>query len=316
MDPLLPVPADARLPLGTPFTIGQASARGVSERVLHRLAREGTLRRVFRGVYVDSAADDDLLMRARALALVVPPTAVIADEAAAWARGIDLVARADHVIPPPVTIVQPHGQGRVRQRDADGRRRHLQPGDVETLHGIRLTTSLRTGLDLARTRSRFRGLAALDALLRTRDFTHDTLLREVERFRGFRGVVQLRALAPLADPRAESPAESTLRLIWLEAGLPAPTPQVQVLDDTGWPAYRLDLGLPEIRYAAEYDGVAWHSSPHQRARDRRRRAWLQRERGWVIDVLGSEEVFRNPRHAREVLRAGVARAERRLGRSA
>ena len=48
-------------------------------------------------------------------------------------------------------------------------------------------------------------------------------------------------------------------MLWLDAGLPAPALQVPVCDDAGWEVYRLDLGLPEIRYAAEYDGVAWHS---------------------------------------------------------
>ena len=284
---MLPVPADDRLPFGEPFTIALAQHRGVSERVLHRLAREGVLRRVFRGVYVDSAADDDLLMRARALSLVVPPTAVVTDECAAWVRGVDLVARGDHVA-----------------------------RDIETLHGVRVTTSLRTGLDLARTRSRFRGIAALDAMLRTHDFTQDEMLREIRRFKGYRGVVRLRNLAPLADPRAESPAESVLRLLWLDAGLPAPALQIPVVVDDGWEAFRLDMGLPEIRYAAEYDGVAWHSSPTQRARDRRRRAWLRDERGWDIDVLGSDDVFAHPARAIEILRAGVARAERRLRRTA
>jgi len=316
MDLLLPVGADERLPFGEPFTIAHARDRGVSERVLQRLARDGTLRRVFRGVYVDSAADDDLLMRARALALVVPPTAVVTDESAAWARGIDLVARGEHVVPPPVTVVQPHGHGRVRQRGADGRRRMLFPRDVELLHGVRVTTALRTGLDLARTRSRARGLAALDAMLRTRTFTHDEMMAEIKRFSGFRGVVRLRALAPLADGRAESPAESVMRLLWHDAGLPVPTLQIPVTDEDGVEMFRLDMGLPEIRYAVEYDGVAWHSSPAQRARDRRRRAYLRDEEGWLIDVLGTDQVFTHPRRAVEIMRAGIAQAERRARRTA
>ena len=316
MDLLLPVGADEHLPFGEPFTIAQARSRGISERVLQRLARDGTLRRVFRGVYVDSAADDDLLMRAKALALVVPPTAVVTDESAAWARGIDLVARGDHVIPPPVTVVQPHGHGRVRQHGADGQRRLLFPRDIENLHGVRVTTALRTALDLARTRPRPRGIAALDAMLRTREFTRDEMMTEIRRFRGFRGVVRLRGLAPLADARAESPAESVMRLLWHDAGLPAPTLQVPVTDENGWEMFRLDLGLPELRYAVEYDGVAWHSSPTQRARDRRRRAYLRDEEGWLIDVLGTDQVFNHPRNAVEIMRAGVANAERRLRRTA
>ena len=315
MDLLLPVGADDRLPFGEPFTIAQALERGVTERVLQRLAREGVLRRVFRGVYVDSAADDDLLMRARALSLVVPPTAVVTDECAAWARGVDLVARGDHVIPPPVMVVQPHGRGRVRQRGSDGRRRMLTARDVETLHGVRVTTALRTALDLARTRPRARGIAALDAMLRTGEFTHEEMLKEVQRFKGFRGVVRLRALAPLADPRAESPAESVMRLLWLDAGLPTPTLQIPIHDHVGWEIYRLDMGLPAIRYAAEYDGVEWHSSPAQRARDRERRAWL-RDEGWTLDVLTGDQVFKHPAHAIDIMRAGVAAAGRRLRRSA
>ena len=308
------MPADDRLPFGDPFTIAQAADRGVGERVLHRLVRQGVLRRVLRGVYVDAAADDDALMRARALSLVVPPAAVVTDECAAWVRGIDLLARGDHVVPPPVTTVQTHVRGGGGHRTGD--RRMLLARDVEILHGVRVTTSLRTGLDLARTRSRFRGIAALDAMLRTRDFSHDQLLREVERFQGFRGVVRLRTLAPLADARAESPAESVLRLVWLDAGLPVPVLQIPVTDDAGRDVYRLDLGLPEIRYAAEYDGLAWLGSPTRRARHRRRRAWLRDERGWIVDVLGADELFAHPGRAVEILRAGVAAAERRLRRSA
>lgn len=315
MDLLLPVGADERLPLGEPFTLAQARARGVSERVVRRLARDGTLRRVFRGVYVDNAADDDLLMRARALSLVVPPTAVVADETAAWARGIDLVGRGNHVVPPPVVVVQPHNHGRVRQDGADGRRRWLLARDVEDLHGVRATTALRTALDLARTRPRGRGLAALDALLRTGDFTREQMLAEVARFKGFRGVVRLRTLAPLADPRAESPAESVLRLLWLDAGLPPPTLQISVPDPAGWELYRLDLGLPELRYAVEYDGAAWHGSPAQRARDRKRRAYLRDEAGWLVDVLTADQVFRHPGQAVEIIRSGIARAARRMRRT-
>jgi hypothetical protein len=316
MNLLLPVGADERLPFGEPFTIAQARERGVSERVLQRQARDGTLRRVFRGVYVDSAADDDLLMRAKALSLVVPPTAVVTDESAAWARGIDLIARGAQVVPPPVTVVQPHGQGRVRQRGADGQRRLLFPRDIEVLHGVPVTTALRTGLDIARTRSRARGIAALDAMLRTRDFTRDEMEAEVQRFRGFRGVVRLRALLPLVDERAESPAESVMRLLWHDAGFPIPTLQIPVTDEDGVEMFRLDMGLPEIRYAVEYDGIAWHSSPAQRARDRRRRAYLRDEEGWLIDVLGTDQVFGNPRRAVEIMRSGIAQAERRMRRTA
>jgi very-short-patch-repair endonuclease len=186
----------------------------------------------------------------------------------------------------------------------------LAPRDVETLNGIRRTTSLRTAIDLARKRSRPRALAALDALLRTEDFVHDELMDETARFKGFRGIIQLRALAPIADARAESPAESAMRLIWIDAELPKVTPQISVCNALGVEIYRLDMGLPEIRYAAEYDGIEWHSSKEQRDRDRKRREWLRRD-GWVIDVLGKEEVFDEPRRAIAKFREGIHRASTR-----
>ena len=309
---MLPITTGGTLPLGEPFTAAIALEHGITRPRLYRLVEEGVIRRVFRGVYVDSAADDDLLLRAKALALVVPPTAVVTDESAAWAHGVDLIARGEHIVLPRLTVVQPLERTRVRKRGADGGRRLLFPRDIETRHGVRITTALRTALDLARTRSRTGGIAALDAMLHTGDFTHDEMLEEIKRFKDFRGVVRLRSLAPLADGRAESPAESVMRLLWLDAGLPPPQLQIPVLDDDGLPAYRLDLGLEEIRYAAEYDGAAWHG-PGQRAHDRRRRAWIREERGWTIDVLTTDDVFRHPARAIEIFRAGIARAARAAG---
>lgn len=315
MDDVLPLPAHPRLPLGVPFTVPQAHAVGIDRNQLVRLTRAGHLRRVFRGVYVDGGAEDTPVTRAQALRLIVPPSVVVTEELSAWVRGVDLQARGDHVVPPPLTVSAPLERTRVRQRGTHGSRRMLEPRDVEELSGVRRTTSLRTAIDLGRKRSRPRALAALDALLHTGDFTHAELFDEIARFRGFRGVVQLRELALVADAAAESPAESVMRLLWVDAGLPQPTTQISVCNALGVEIYRLDLGLPELRYAAEYDGLAWHSSPEQRAHDRRRRARLA-EQGWVVDVLGKREVFEQPHLAVEVFRAGIARATARLRRTA
>jgi len=315
MDDMLPLTADPRLPLGVPFTADQAHAVGLDRNAIGRLLRAGHLRRVFRGVYVDSGAEDTPLTRAHALRLVVPPHVVVTEELSAWVRGVDLRARGDHIIPPPLTVTAPLERTRVRQQGTHGSRRMLEPRDVEERLGILRTTSLRTAIDLGRKRPRPRALAAIDGLMATGDFSRADLLDEIPRFRGFRGVVQLRELALIADPAAESPAESVMRLLWVDAGLPPVTVQISVCNALGVEIYRLDMGLPEIRYAAEYDGQAWHSSPEQRTHDRRRRARLA-EQGWVIDVLGKREVFEQPQLAVEVFRAGIARATGRLRRTA
>ena len=106
---------------------------------------------------------------------------------------------------------------------------------------------------------------------------------EINRFKGYRGVRQLRALAPLGDARAESPGESALRLHWYDAGLPKPELQVWIHSDTGSPIYRLDIADPEVRYSAEYDGEEVHTSAHDREYDESRRLWIEDHRAWTID---------------------------------
>lgn len=45
--------------------------------------------------------------------------------------------------------------------------------------------------------------------------------------------------------------------------------------------YRLDLALPSFKIAIECDGKAYHSSPEQKAHDRKRDAFL-RKQGWKV----------------------------------
>lgn len=309
-----PLRADHRLPCDEPFTTVQAAALGITARVLRRMVRDGLLRRPFASVYVDAAAPDDTTMRAKAVALILPPTAVVVDETAAWVRGLDVMAPADHVVPPPLKIFQLPGNTRVRKSGCTGGERTLRPSDIEIIHGVPVLTSLRIACDLGRLLSRERAFAALDAMLRTGDFTREQLLSEIERFRGMRGVVQLRELAPLADGRAASPGESILRLRWIDAGMPTARPQVPVgVNAWGEPRAYLDLGSEELRFGAEYDGHDWHTTPQQREHDRRRRAWLRDEHGWTIVVFTKAEVFAaDPMLVARRLHAELLRHCRRL----
>lgn len=282
---------DLRLPLGEPFTLEQAAAAGVSRHVLRRMLRDGLVRRVLPGVYIDSAADDDLTMRCKALGLVLPEDAVVVDRTAAWLHGVDVLGPGDHVVPPPLQVFRLPGRTRMRKAGAHGGERTLAEEDVEEVLGIPVTTPLRTALDLGRLLKRDHAIGALDALARTGRFTHEALLAEVERFRGMRGVVQLRSLAPLTDARAESPGESVLRLRWIDAGLPPCRPQVEVRDRYGILRAFLDLGNEELKLGAEYDGREFHSSEEDRAHDRWRRGWMRHDEGWTIGVFRKEDVF-------------------------
>lgn len=262
----------------------------MEDRELRRACSDGALRRVIRGVYVDAAVPETLELRARALRLVVPEDCFVADRTAAWLHGAGTLAPNEHLSVPRVSVFRLPGRGRLRNKLSESGERDVSRRDLTVRHDLAVTTPLRTALDLGRLQRRDIALAGMDAMVRLGDVTVGELLGEVERFRRMRGVVQLRHLAPLVDGGAASPGESGLRLRWLDAGLPRPTLQIPVARPDGRFFY-LDMGLPDHRFAAEYDGLQWHGSARQQARDRLRRAWLQQAAGWQLLVYTREQVY-------------------------
>lgn len=298
------------LPLDVPFTGAQAESWGVGRTRLRRLVDGGLVRRVLHGVYAAAQAPDDPHLRAQAIALVLPFGAVVTDRTAAWLHGVDLLPRSALTVPPPLSVFHT-GESRLKRGGVDGGRRGLDRRDITVVHGVRVTTALRTALDLGRLLWRYDALAAIDGFLRI-GVPHELLLAEIGRFRGYRGVRQLRALAPIGDGRSESVGESALRLHWYDAGLPPPQLQWWVLDDDGVERYRLDLAEPELRYAAEYDGHEFHTSAADRAHDVHRREWLEVERAWQLDVFDRNDVYHPHGDPVPRLQAGFAEARRRV----
>ena len=294
------------LPLDAPFTATQAYRWGVSRRAFAQMRAQGLVRRVLREVYAVAQAPDDTMMRAAAVGLVIPPAAVVTDRTAAWLYGVDILPRSAVAIAPPIDVVH-MTDTRVRRPEADGRRRGLTPTDVTILYGIPVTTALRTALDLGRLLWRYDALAALDGFLRI-GVPPDYLIAEIGRFRGYRGVRQLRALAPLADGRAESAGESGLRLHWHEAGLPRPELQFWIYSDDGEPIFRLDIADPDVRYCAEYDGEEFHTSEEDQLHDKERREWIEEHRAWSIDAFTKHDVYEPRSDPGSRLQAGHRRA--------
>ena len=223
-----------------------------------------------------------------------------------------VLAPNDHLVVPQVSVFRPPDEGRLRNVLAHSGERTLGPDELMRVGGIWVTTPLRTALDLGRLLHRDQALAGLDAMLRLERFSQDELLANVERLARQRGVVQLRALAPLADGRAQSPGESALRLRWLDAGLPRPDLQIPIMEG-GRLIFRLDLGLAELLFAAEYDGAEWHSSPEDRAHDKARRRWCEKNRNYQIEVFLKGNVFGRRQDASERLLAAYRNARRTLG---
>ncbi|WP_244931046.1 DUF559 domain-containing protein [Nocardioides sp. W7] len=250
---------------------------------LRRALRCAEVDQPLRGVYVAARLDDTLDLRARAAALAVSPHHVVTDRTAAWLHGIDAHVFAEHDAVPPVEVCALRGQEPTSRAGLDARSRDLAPADVMTLHGVRVTTPMRTALDLGCCLRRREAYAVLNAFAREHGLTRDDLRRELRRYGRRRGVVQLRELVELVDPRPESARESWTLLAIHDAGLPVPEPQVWI-DVDGRPTYRLDLAYRRRRVCVEYDGHEAHSSDEQRAHDRARRQWL-RDHGWTVIVV-------------------------------
>jgi hypothetical protein len=215
------------------------------------------------------------------------------------------LAPNDHLVVPHVSLFRSPGY-RLRNKITISGERSFEERDLAEVGGLLVTTPLRTACDLGRLLHRDQGLAGMDAVVRAAGLAVGVLVDEAERFRGFRGVRQLRGLAPWVDGRSQSPGESVLRLRWLDCpDLPRPTPQLEVSGPSG--AYFLDLGLERPRYAAEYDGAEWHG-PERREQDQARREWVRLERGYVVDVFLSSDIHGRSHNAEARLREGFVRA--------
>jgi hypothetical protein len=99
-----------------------------------------------------------------------------------------------------------------------------------------------------------------------------------------------------------------LALVWHDTpGLPAFEPQFQVDGPEGF--FRLDLAVPGLWYAAEYNGADFHGEERQEA-DQARCAWLQASEGWMLSTFVAADVAGDARVASDRLQRDIAEARR------
>jgi hypothetical protein len=267
-----------------PFLTNDPAAVGLTRRRLADALSEGAARRVFAGVVVASGVTDSIELRAAALALALGPEHVVCDRTAAWLHGVDTLQYQEHEILPAVEVCALRGHEPSARDGVDGRTRDLAREDIMTIRGIRVTTPMRTALDLGCHLRRREAFAALNAFARLHGLARAEMAAEAKRFRRRRGVRQLRQLIPLVDARIESARESWTYLAIHDAGLPLPEPQVWIEID-GVPTYRLDFAYRLSKVCVEYNGFDAHdATDDQRADDDRRLAWLEAH-GWTVIVV-------------------------------
>ena len=118
---------------------------------------------------------------------------------------------------------------------------------------------------------------------------------------------RLRLAIPRVSTRSRSRAETWLRLTIIDAGLPMPEVNVDVVEGGRWLA-QVDLAFPRARVALEYEGEHHLTDPAQWALDIARMDRLV-DAGWRVIRVTKADVFRDPR-------ALIARVGRALGAAA
>jgi len=273
----------------------EVRSTGVSRRRLRTELALGTIVRLHRDLYVPP--DATLIDRLRALRRLLPSYACIAANTAADLHGFGVVpSDAVHIVVP-AGMPFPDIKG-VATHQA------VVPFEPVELFDLPCVPAVRCAIDLARTTRRSDALAMLDAALRSNATTAEELGLEVARHARLRGIRQARELIALADPRAECRQESHLRLVLLDAKLPAPEPQLWIPDDWGDPRFRLDLGWRERRVGAEYDGAS-HLDRDRMRNDRERHNWLETH-GWRMRYFTDRDLYRRPALIVATMRAALA----------
>ena len=279
--------AISTLPSG-PFTWPQALSHGLSRQELEEAVADGRVVRLMKGVYASADVELTPLVRAQGAGLVINERSIVCDRTAAWIWDVDCFGYAELDGTPPVETCVPRWHQATERAEVRGVTRDLRPEDCVELAGVRVTTPLRTAMDLGCSLWAPRALGVMDALMRAHGFTHQDLRRLLRRYRRRRGVVQLRDLVSMVDPRAESQRESWTRYFIVAAGLPRPEPQVWVVAEGR--RYRLDLAYPRAKILVEYDGEEFHGEdPARSALDEERRAALRRA-GWIVIVVTKQDL--------------------------
>lgn len=268
----------------------------LTRRGLESELKHGPLQKIWYGIYSDRELSAELQLRG--LDLATGTTVAVCLGTAAAAYGFDTEEPVD------LHVLNPTGH---QLRSADGLVVHRREGaPLSEVDGRPATAPAWTAIEVARSLRRPRALATLDAALRSGTCTRGELQRAALRQAGRRGIVAVRDLLPLADPRADSEMESESRLMMIDGGLPLPVLQYPIVD-RDHRTWRVDFAWPEQRLAVEYDGVVWHEGPEAFAYERQRRAALQ-EVGWVVIPIIADDVRRRPWQTIRRIETHLARA--------
>lgn len=286
---------------------------GVAPREITRAVRAGQLVRVRRNALVDGALWrgarpwERHALRARAVAatLAADSSIVLSHHSALAVWGIPLYDVDD----------------RVHLTATDGRRgrtdarvsfhRPVPPPFVTRHRDIAVVRPAAACLQVAALAGGEAGLVSADGALRAGSCTAEELRTALVSLGVARSARAPAQVVRLADPRIESAAESRARWVFGLAGLPQPTPQVEIRDETGRFVARVDFFLEEYGVVIEVDGMGKYEDVRDLRAEKAREDRL-RELGHEVVRLTWVELADPAAVQRKVL-AAVARSRARRG---
>jgi hypothetical protein len=227
-------------------------------------------RSIFPGIYVPRATSPSLWRNTVGGWLWSGRIGVIAGRAAAALHGalwvdaatpIEMIWRSGR---PPLGIVV--------------RNERIEADEIVVVDQMQVTSPARTALDLARHMPRDVAVSHLDALARATGVTACDALSLAERYPRARGLRRSEVALNLMDPGAQSPKETWLRLVLVDAGLPAPRTQIRVTD--GINEAFMDMGYDEPMVGLDYDGQHHSVDRRRYVYDIGRAELIERE-GWI-----------------------------------
>ena len=231
---------------------------------------------------IRSAADpgEDQTLRALAFAPRLPDRAFYFGITAAAIHGLPLPTRLSEQ--PSIHAAVRAGDRRIQAAGVTPHHVRVRDDDITTVRGLPVTTSARTWCDLATAGFTLAELvAAGDRAIwwRAPRSSRDQLGLAIAHYEGRRSAAIMRAALPLLTDRADSPAESALRVAIIAAGFAEPEVNAELR--MGGTVLHLDLSWPDRLVAIEYEGDHHRTDRDQWRHDIRRFTQLQ-DAGWFV----------------------------------
>jgi len=279
------------------LSVSELLGCGLSAREIQRRSANGRLHRMHHGVYAVGHANPPLEGRLLAAVKACGPYAALSHFSAAvlW----EILKAEDRL--PEVTVLGQGTRGHAAIRTH--RTSVLDPIDLRTHKGIRVTSPARTIVDVAPSLT----YPALRRTVRQAQGMHRVsvpqLIETVNRLGPRRGTRNLRRILSTGPAPTRSELEDVVLDLILNGGFEHPDvnkPLVldsrRVKPDFRWPAQRLVI---------EADGAAWHDNPVAREDDAERQALLEAHGDRVLRVTWEQAVVRRAETLARIQAAGA-----------